>query len=151
MNVICRISSCFLSVAIFFACHSERQAERISDRPLESDSLAIVELFNQAQAQPAKSDSLIRLGQTRGETSEPLRETYLFNLSRFYIQTGKIAVADSVIDGIINQYKGREMSYPLGKFYNLKAAAAAYQHQQEKSIYYYQQAITIFERHEDHK
>ncbi|EPB65922.1 putative 3-phosphoshikimate 1-carboxyvinyltransferase, partial [Ancylostoma ceylanicum] len=65
--------------------------------------------------------------------------------------TGKLSYADSVIDGVINRYNNREDNYAVGKFYNLKAAVAAYQHQQEQSVQYYQQAIAIFEKYQDQR
>lgn len=146
-----RLLTLILVLTFLYACETKKETGHKADNLIQQDSIAIVDLFNQALIQPAQADSLIRSGEAFSKKNDILEETFLFNLSRFYIQTGKLSYADSVIDGVINRYNNREDNYAVGKFYNLKAAVAAYQHQQEQSVQYYQQAIAIFEKYQDQR
>lgn len=139
--------SCF-----FIACETENKAEQttVSDVDIH-DSLFIVTNFNTALTQPHLADSLMHESLLLANQNEILREVYLFNLAKYYIQTGKIMTADSVINNVLSQYSQNDSIYTIAKFYNLKSAVAAYQHQQEKSVVFYQKAIAIFEKHQDYK
>lgn len=141
----------FVLLVILISCESKTSVEHVGDVGFLDDSLAIARLFGEALAAPNQADSLLAAGQALGDKADALQETYLFYLSRFYIQTGKIAQADSTIDRVLAGYGEGADNYALGKFYNLKAATAAYQQQQEKSVSYHRQAMAIFDRHGDHK
>lgn len=149
MKCLWRLFAC-ISIGFLFSCESNKPSEP-SDGTYARDSLMITQLFDEALRSLTEADSLIVEGKAIADRHDSLSETYLFYLSRFYIQTGKIAEADSIINTVVERYQNREDNYGLGKFYNLKAAVSAYQHQQEQSVYYYQQAISIFEQFDDTK
>lgn len=144
----------FFYLAILYlgsACDKKDNSIVTKDLQFEQDSIQIAEIFNQVLIDPQSTDSLLLLADTLGNKNSSLKEIYNFFKARFLIQTGKLTEADSIIDGVIQAYSNKTLqeSYPVGKFYNLKAAISAYQHQQENSVNFYQKAIEIFEIHED--
>lgn len=142
----------FLHLLIFTSCEVDRRKGESTNIAYEQDSLKIARAFEAMLAHDQNTDSLIDAIGTIAQKHAGIHEIYHFHLAKLYIQTGKILQADSVINIVLAAYTGKDsLYYAAAKFYNLKAAIAAYQHHQELSIAYYQKAISIFEKYNDYR
>lgn len=112
------------------------------------DSAAIVSYFQQALQQPEYRDSFALLATSLAETktSDPkIQDTYLYNLSKFYFQTGKLDLAFDAAERGLDLYNLVPQTYAAAKFYNLLGSVYSMQKEYENGIKHYQYAIKILE------
>ncbi len=143
----CRIAWCF--VLILFSCG--RSVENLPEIKAlaPEDSLMVQSWFQQAMLQPPAADSILKSADSAVAASGHLREFYYLHLARYYIQTGWLDQADSVLSLAFDLFGADSMSPGTAKFYNLRGAVASYRQQHEAAVADFRHAIKIFERADD--
>jgi signal transduction histidine kinase len=117
-----------------------------TDQP--KDSAAIVNYFQQALLQPDKRDSFALLAESIAESNNSnlkIQDTYFYNLSKFYFQTGRLDPAFDVANQGLDLYKLAPHTYSAAKFHNLLGSVYSMQKDYENGIKQYQYAIKILE------
>lgn len=144
--------SLVLFIILLAACQGDsRLPNRTAHIDFARDSSAIVQTFREIEKQTAASDNLIHHAEILAGTNAQLQDVFRFNLSRMFIQTGKLEAADSIINIVFKENEAEPNLFALGKYHNLKAAIAAFRDQHEQAVYHYQKAIEIFELHREEK
>ncbi len=114
----------------------------------EKDSSAIVYYFQKALQQPEQRDSFALLAESISEnkkSDQKIQDIYLYNLSKFYFQTGRLDQAFDVANQGLNLYRLAPHTYSAAKFHNLLGSVYSMQKNYEDGIKHYQYAIKILE------
>lgn len=138
-----RIILSFLILSIFL--HSCDQNNTIIESDFEQDSLKIIQNFEHALLHPDSFEYLKDQNLSLVAKNKKLDDTYLYNLSEYYINTLEYEIATYYIYQGLSLYTDTLHSN-TAKFYNLLAIKAMYSSDVDSSIYYTNKAIQIFER-----
>lgn len=115
------------------------------------DSILIAVALQNALQHPAKKDSLINVASKSGKGNSTLIDIFHYGLSKLYIQTGKLAEADSIAKLGLKNLGLDSLNFNAGKYYNLLGSVHALKNEQEAAITNFSNAIKIFEHANDLK
>lgn len=113
-----------------------------------NDSSSIVNYFQQALSQPDKRDSFALLAEkisARHLSDQKIQDTYFYNLSKFFFQTGRLDQAFDAANQGLDLYTLAPQTYSAAKFHNLLGSVYSMQKDYENGIKHYQYAIKILE------
>ncbi len=115
------------------------------------DSILIAVALQDALQHPEKKDSLINVASKSVKGNSTLIDIFHYGLSKLYIQTGKLAGADSIAKLGLKNIGLDSLNFNAGKYYNLLGSVHALKNEQEAAITNFSNAIKIFEHANDLK